>query len=84
MTYNANNSTKNHGSVVEMVRKAIDESTTRTRIVDLRPSTQEEMQAMCAELETESEGSTDSNEGHEYWGADVDGREWRVRVRQVA
>lgn len=62
--------------LVDELEKAIDESKMTTSIVHLPYSDD-----MANALWGESEGHAIENDGsYDYWGADIDGNEWRVRL----
>lgn len=71
------NSGKNHNSVTHTVYSAIDESILRDTIAYLPWSAAAE-EILMAECEDCTEGDRVS----EYWGIDLDQREWRVHLRK--
>lgn len=63
----------------EVIGRAISESIRENRSTHIE--TVGDATALHDSLAAECEGETDANHGaHEYWGADVDGAEWRIHV----
>lgn len=72
MTYHVDNETKSHGSVAQTIEVAIEESKRENRTVELLAS-----RALGEALLAECEGHDDDGL---YWGEDVNGNEWQVRL----
>lgn len=63
------------GVLHERITTAIRDSVQESRIVHLEHS-----DALAAALALECEGEADTPEGHEFWGVDCDGVEWRIHL----
>jgi hypothetical protein len=72
MPYHYDNETKNHGSSIDDVARAINLSKLQNETVELPYSI-----SYAESLLVECEGHDDNGA---YWGVDCDGNEWQVRL----